>query len=32
MQIAQMMRSDFGDGGASLSGMGGVSTGRDAAE
>ena len=32
MSIATMMESEFGGSGASLSGIGGVETGRDAAE
>jgi dihydropyrimidine dehydrogenase (NADP+) len=32
MSIAQMVRRDFPDSGRSLSGIGGVNTGRDAAE
>ncbi|MQL46431.1 NAD-dependent dihydropyrimidine dehydrogenase subunit PreA, partial [Escherichia coli] len=32
MNIAQMMKSEFGDQGYSLSGIGGVETGGDAAE
>jgi dihydropyrimidine dehydrogenase (NADP+) len=32
MSIAQTIRRDFPDSGASLSGLGGVNTGRDAAE
>lgn len=32
MQIAQMIKKDFPDSGKSLSGLGGVNTGRDAAE
>lgn len=32
MQIAKMMQSEFGDKGYSLSGIGGVETGNDAAE